>query len=542
LIAPSQPFLQVVHALVAGESPPGEVLLALRDDAAYVHMRDGSVAIVINPSKRGQELEQAIREQLAADRHTHLKLVIVGGEADMRDVLGRVQPGLLSRRMVQTYHLGADGTVWGGRKSSLDTPVGRALQAIVAGNDVGAIGFADLAALVPKISAEEHAEARRAYEFVQRFRGRRPVLTRALLVGLAIVFGLELLWGGSDYVPTLVRMGANTDASLGPEPWRLLASVCLHAGEAHFIINGFVLLILGGELERILGWARLSILLVASGLVGSLASALLSDAALSVGASGAIWGVLGAAGAIAWRPRGLLPPAIVRRMRQAAGINLVINLAASFLPQVDLWAHLGGGVAGAALVLGGWLTRGLAPLHEQDAKPAADSSLLRGVAIACVVALGVSSVTAIVVGRPWMIVQAPVMIEREVGGFTIEVPESLGEPEAFDVELGQGIVLGDPLVDPLTIVVHTRAREADDPFEFPTDPDQGTAVAPRRQIEDAAVPTYEDRWVYPNGFEQVSRYAFFPEASVTIDVAMLPEAPAPWLEAAQHTMSSIGGR
>jgi membrane associated rhomboid family serine protease len=530
LSAPTQPYLQVVHALVAGESPPGEVLLGLREDAAYVHMHDGSVAIVINPSKRGAELEAAIREHLAEDRQTHLKLVIVGGGADMREVLGRVQPGLLSRRMVQAYHLGADGTVWSGRRSSLDTPVGRVLHAVADGKGAPTVAFGDLLARVPRISAEDFADARRHYDFVRRFRGRRPVLTRCLLAALLVVFGLELLWGGGDYLPTLVRMGANTDASLGPEPWRLLASVCLHGGELHFIANAVVLWILGDLLERIVGWARMSILLVVSGLAGSVASALLSDALLSVGASGAIWGVLAAVAVIAWRPRGLLPPAIVHRLRRAAGINLVINLAASFLPEVDLWAHLGGGVAGAALVWAGAVTRGITPLHEQETVPAKDPPVLRGVALACLAALLASLVTAIVVGRPWLLVRPPTMVEREFEGFAFEVPDLLGEPEPWDEDGVHGVLLGDLLQHPFVIAVDTGPRVANDLLE-----------AKGRRIDDASVPTYEEDLDYPSGVAATIRTAFFPRARVTIEVATTPGTPEPWLTAMERTLSSVKG-
>jgi membrane associated rhomboid family serine protease len=393
------------------------------------------------------------------------------------------------------------------------------------------VAFADLLARVPRISPEEHAELRRQHTFVQRFRGRRPVLTRSLVAALLVVFGLEVLWGGSDYLPTLVRMGANTDASLGGEPWRLLASVCLHAGELHLLVNGVVLWILGGELERILGWARLAVLLVISGLVGSLASAFLSDAALSVGASGAIWGVLAAMGAIAWRPRGLLPPAVVHRVRRAAAINLVINLAASFLPQVDLWAHLGGGVAGAALVLGGMLTRGLAPLHEQEAAPAKEPSAMRATAVACFVALGASLATAIVVGRPWVLVQPPSMIEQEFEGVAFEVPELLGGPEPWDEDGVHGVTYGDPLQHPMLVAVDTAPRAAGDLLE-----------PPGQEIEGTSVPTYEERRVYPSGLEAVYRIAYFPDARVTVEVAMLPGTPAPWAEAADRTLRSLSQR
>lgn len=515
--------------------PPGERLLALREDAAYVVMHDGSVAIVINPSKRGRELEEAIRQQLDADRDTHLKLVVTGGGADMRDVLACVQPAELSRRMVQVYHLGADGSVWGGRSSSLDTPVGRALQS--ATDDTRTIAFEELAARVPRHSPEEIERARGAYAFSRRFRDHRPVFTIALLVGLAVELALQAWWGGSDYMPTLVRMGANMEASLVDEPWRLLASACLHGGEVHLLANGIGVWFLGGLLERIIGWSRLAILVAVAALSGAVMSALLSDAALSVGFSGALFGMLAAAGAIAWRPRGLLPELIVHRLRRAIGVNALLGLGASFIPQVDAWAHLGGALAGAAMFLVGGLGRGLAPLHE--GKPKADPKSLRVAGIGAVALVVGALALAIVNGRPWQLVQTPSMVVRALDVYMLEVPEELGEPKAFVVEGGDGIAVGDPLADPVAIVAVAQRREPVDAFVFPEDPEGATRVGERREIADAVVPTFEDRWEYPNGFTQVSRYAFFPDARVMVDVAMLPGTPEPWARAAERTLDSI---
>src|SRR5690606_30927239 len=180
---------------------------------------------------------------------------------------------------------------------------------------------------------------------------------------LAVMFGLELLWGGAESVPTLVRMGANTAASLAGEPYRLLASVNLHHGVLHAAVNGLELFWLGGDLERWIGGARLALLLVAAGLGGALASAGVGHAAISVGASGAIWGLLGAAAGLSLRPRAWVPAGLVRPLRRATLANLAINLGVSFVPGIDLWAHLGGGVVGLLVAISGLWGRGdrLAP-------------------------------------------------------------------------------------------------------------------------------------------------------------------------------------
>ena len=115
----------------------------------------------------------------------------------------------------------------------------------------------------------------------------RPVVTWIMLAGIVLVFLLETLAGGSTNTQVLVRLGAKvTPLIVQSEYWRLFTSTFLHIGLVHLAFNGYALLLLGTEMERLFAWPRFLAIYLLSGLFGSLASYALSDT-ISAGASGA---------------------------------------------------------------------------------------------------------------------------------------------------------------------------------------------------------------------------------------------------------------
>jgi membrane associated rhomboid family serine protease/Flp pilus assembly protein TadD len=179
---------------------------------------------------------------------------------------------------------------------------------------------------------------------------RPPTVTVALLVAMCVVFAMATIAGGSSDLAVLVAFGAN----FGPlvtagDTWRLVASIFLHAGALHLVLNAWALFVLGRNLEAFYGpWRFLAIFLL-SGLAGAAASAWISQA-ISVGASGGIFGLLGASIVFAFRWRATLPRRVVRTMGTALLPWVALNVVLGFLiPRIDIAAHLGGLVAGAVL-------------------------------------------------------------------------------------------------------------------------------------------------------------------------------------------------
>ncbi len=547
---PSDRYLRVVEHLLT-DAPKNRVLLHVEDTAAFVAMEDASLAIVIRPTKRGDELRAALKAQLAKNDRAHHKLVVIGGDADMQAILTACQPGIFSRVMVQVYHLADDGTVWGGRASRVDSPMGHALRAAA---EMPADARVDVEALLAKLHVPTQAQAKAAVEqraFVQRYAGVRPVVTIGATGLILGVFGLQVTWGGPAFIPSLVRMGANMGTAVETEPWRLLSSTLLHGNFVHVGMNAFVLYVLGAHLERILGWRRMLLLLVAAGLGGGLASATFMDALVSVGASGAIWGLLGGALGLALRPGTLVPAPQVAALKRVALINLALNISASFMPGIDFMAHLGGGVVGLALTASGLLTRNLAPFVEDpergsDAHPA----LTAGAYAAAALTVG-ALVAAIIVGKPWVLAGRPPTQRVSVGDthFSVVAPQAEVEVEAQPSGV-VGFGAGDVLADPYFVGVEVRpwTQAVDGPLQraeidawlaadAPVPPD---ATRVRRTVVSAAdPPTYDDVFAYPNGALLYHRAYMFEDAEVLVSAFVFDGAPKAITAAALGSIASL---
>ncbi|CAL9063426.1 RHOMBOID-like protein 3 [Musa acuminata AAA Group] len=171
---------------------------------------------------------------------------------------------------------------------------------------------------------------------------------------------------------TLEKLGAlewNKVVHQG-QGWRLVTCIWLHAGLIHLLANMLSLLFVGIRLEQQFGFVRIGILYLLSGFGGAVLSALLLKKSISVGASGALFGLLGA----------MLSELIINwtiySNRVAALLTLVviiaINLGIGLFPHVDNFAHIGGFLSG--FLLGfvllirpqfGWLERDDLPPSAQ---------------------------------------------------------------------------------------------------------------------------------------------------------------------------------
>ena len=211
----------------------------------------------------------------------------------------------------------------------------------------------------------------------------RPVVTWVLLAAIVAMFGLETLAGGSTNTQVLVRFGAKVNPLIAAgEYWRLFTSMFLHIGIWHLAFNGYALVVIGTELERLLGAGRFLAIYILSGLFGSLASYAFSSS-LSAGASGAIFGLIGALAAFFILHRSRLGNWGRSRLANIAFL-LAINLFFGFTQSgIDNWAHLGGLLCGFAL---GWV---LAPRYQVDVQHLrlVDSSDRRQIGIALVLAV-----------------------------------------------------------------------------------------------------------------------------------------------------------
>jgi membrane associated rhomboid family serine protease len=215
------------------------------------------------------------------------------------------------------------------------------------------------------------AEARREYRQgpgrqIARANLRGTPVTTLLLIVIGIGYVWELLVAGGPGSlfqgpggQSLIDAGAlvpfsegsslrdATGGLVGGQWWRLVSSIFLHAGLIHLALNAYVLWIFGLTIEREVG--RLSMLgvFLATGIFAGAASFTFADGfTIAVGASGAIFGLVGAFVAFNYRRRHqMLAQARLRAALSMLLINLIIGFS---VPAIDWRAHLGGLVAGLA--------------------------------------------------------------------------------------------------------------------------------------------------------------------------------------------------
>lgn len=220
-----------------------------------------------------------------------------------------------------------------------------------------------IAAMLPAHQLEGFTEARDFLQRLDALAGARPAwatVTGAIIALNAAAFIVMAGFLGAGWVQpadltAYIKYGANNGAATTDgEWWRLLTSMFLHYGILHAALNMWALFNTGMFLEKLQGRALFAITYLGSGLAGGFASILWNgDRVWSAGASGAVFGVIGAIAGFAVRERQSIPRNVLRGMMGSslafAGYNILFGFSIS---GIDNAAHLGGLAGGFAL---GWL-------------------------------------------------------------------------------------------------------------------------------------------------------------------------------------------
>ena len=180
----------------------------------------------------------------------------------------------------------------------------------------------------------------RIYEAI--FKNKKIVVTYVLIAICAIMYLISILAGGTDAL-TLYRLGAVAPAAIkSGEIWRLLTGTFLHGGLIHLLVNMYSLFIIGTQLETYLGKGKFLTVYLVSAISGSLMSSLFTNA-ISVGASGAIFGLLGSLLYFGYHFRLYLGTVLKTQIIPLIILNLFIGFT---LPGIDNAAHIGGLIGG----------------------------------------------------------------------------------------------------------------------------------------------------------------------------------------------------
>ncbi len=188
---------------------------------------------------------------------------------------------------------------------------------------------------------------------------RKAPVTTALLVVIAMVFGYEYLTGAYESDAAMIAIGAIVPGLLQRgEWWRLIASMFLHGGWLHVFANGWALYQLGTLYEVLFGSKRFTLIYFTTGIIAGAASSLYNHGP-AVGASGAVFGIMGAF------IFSILRSPVYRHQRWTRGLIgqlvfwIVINMAIGYsMPFIDNVAHMGGLISGLLL---GFLPHRLPP-------------------------------------------------------------------------------------------------------------------------------------------------------------------------------------
>jgi len=184
---------------------------------------------------------------------------------------------------------------------------------------------------------------------------KNTYFTYLFMIINVLVFFYISAQGGTTNIYNLIRFGAKYNPLIAAgEYYRLITNIFIHIGIWHLLLNTYALKALGKDIESIFGSVKFILIYLISGLFGSLGSFIFSKA-VSAGASGAIFGLMGA-----YLYFGIRKPAV---FSFRYGLNILSILAINIIfglsnPSIDNYAHIGG-------LIGGYLTSSALGLKKE---------------------------------------------------------------------------------------------------------------------------------------------------------------------------------
>lgn len=189
-------------------------------------------------------------------------------------------------------------------------------------------------------------------EKTKSVRKNNSTITYTIIAVNIIIFIITAMLSNSifeidSYV--LLEMGAKVNYLIdNGQAWRLVSATFLHGGIIHLVFNMYALNSLGSQVEYVYGRIKYLLIYFISGLSGSIFSYIFSAYSISVGASGAIFGLLGAMLVFGYKHKNKIGKGYMMNIVQVIILNLVIGVTMS---NIDNSAHLGGLIAGGVTAM-----------------------------------------------------------------------------------------------------------------------------------------------------------------------------------------------
>lgn len=188
-------------------------------------------------------------------------------------------------------------------------------------------------------------------KFENVFKPKKIIVTKLLIIACIVMYLLSLFLT-NNFTESLILLGANNRGLvLNGEVFRLIANAFLHGSVIHLAVNMYSLWIIGTQVETYLGKVKFFIIYILSALMGSLFSIIFYENSLSVGASGAIFGLMGALLYFGYHYRLYLSNALTSQIIPIIIINLFLGFT---MTGIDNGAHIGGLIGGylATMIVG----------------------------------------------------------------------------------------------------------------------------------------------------------------------------------------------
>lgn len=195
-------------------------------------------------------------------------------------------------------------------------------------------------------------------KFEKVFKPKKIVITY-ILIGINIIMYLLSLFITNNFNAALIILGANNRTLvLSGDYYRLITSAFLHGSLLHLLVNMYSLLVIGKEVETYLGKTKFLLIYLLSAFMGSLLSIVLHDNTIGIGASGAIFGLLGSLLYFGYHYRLYLASSLTSQIIPIIILNLIFGF---MTPGIDNACHIGG-------LIGGYLSTMIVGIEYKSTK------------------------------------------------------------------------------------------------------------------------------------------------------------------------------
>lgn len=181
-------------------------------------------------------------------------------------------------------------------------------------------------------------------ESIKKYIKTSPV-TASFLAIIATYFIVMTFNGGTTNIENLVRFGAFVPVFVEElnEYYRYVTSIFMHIGFTHVLFNSYALYIFGTQIERLMGQKKYLLFFLITGIGGNIATYYFNPVSVSAGASGSLFGLLGAFFYIIVNRKEMITKEGKSTILRLLGINLIITL---IVPNISVTAHFGGFIIG----------------------------------------------------------------------------------------------------------------------------------------------------------------------------------------------------